>query len=46
MEFGAEFKALLPVSGEEDIGKPVVSSEAKGTVYLLKFPISLSKFQK
>ena len=23
MELGAEFKALLPVSGEEDIGKPV-----------------------
>lgn len=46
MELGTEFKALLPVSGEEDIGRPVVSSEAKGSVYLLNFPISLSKFQK
>ena len=42
MEFGAEFKALLPVSGEEDIGRPVVSPEAK----LLDFRIRLFKFLK
>ena len=46
MELGAEFKALLLVSGEEDIGKPVVSPEAKGSVHLLDFGISLSKFPK
>lgn len=46
MELGAEFKALLPVSGEEDIGRPVVSPEAKGSVHLLDFRISISKFPK
>ena len=46
MELGPEFKALLPVSGEEDIGRPVVSPEAKGSVHLLDFRISLSKFPK
>ena len=29
MEFGVEFKALLPVSGEEDIGGPVARSKGK-----------------
>ena len=46
MEFGAEFKALLPVSGEEEIGRPLVSPETKGSVHLLDFRISLSKFPK
>ena len=46
MELGAEFKALLPVLDEEDNGRPVVSPEAKGSVHLLEFRISLSKFPK
>ena len=46
MELGAEFKALLPVSGEKDIGRPVASPEAKGSVHLLDFRISFSKFPK
>ena len=30
MDLGAGFKALLPVSGKEDIGRPVVSLRSQG----------------
>ena len=46
MELGAGFKALLPVSGEEDIARAVVPLEAKESVHLLDFRISLSTFPK